>query len=55
VCTDIYLYVEKKENDKWIALKWDSPYEENKKVLEGWLYSNRNYILFSILAGVRND
>lgn len=83
---DIHLYVEKRENEKWVALYGANPRikscEENAKaalesddaknqkywqkqvdelkaesptVLEGWLYDEKNYNLYAILANVRND
>lgn len=54
---DIHLYVEKRENGKWVHAQNhllvgddqvpDVPYEQK-------IYSGRNYSLFAILAGVRN-
>jgi hypothetical protein len=56
---DIHTYVEKKVNNKWIAIEGKNPYypeydKKNEYILEGWIYNDRNYTLFGILANVRN-
>ena len=60
---DIYLYVERKVDDKWItADKWTpDPYadegEESRLIVDyhDCFYSERNYDLFAMLADVRNE
>lgn len=58
--TDIHLYVERKENGKWVSCdKWTKlEYSEEEDVLsvdyEAQFYTDRNYNLFAILANVRN-
>lgn len=50
---DIHLYVEKKENGKWISV--DTWYEEEDfKHSDNPFYDDRNYDLFAILADVHN-
>ena len=56
---DIHLYQEKRVNGKWVAAdKWEIEREEGVESehvpYETRLYSNRNYRLFAVLAGVRN-
>jgi len=60
---DIHLYVEKKTKDNWKQIKdfissyYDPEHEyfSDKKYRNYYTpYSNRNYVLFSILADVRN-
>jgi len=60
---DIHLYVEAKENGKWVSKdRWQpNPYWDAEEDSEGRkmekaesFYSGRNYDLFAILAGVRN-
>ena len=56
---DIHLYVEKKTADKrWVAIdgpnRWFGKYEDDKETRLDWLYYDRNYDLFAILADVRN-
>lgn len=58
---DIHVFVERKnEEGKWVAVEGPNPYygkwdNETPLVLEGWLYNGRNYALFGLLAGVRNE
>jgi hypothetical protein len=56
---DIHIYVEKKNNEKWEAIKGKNPYfckwSKEEFVFEGWMYNGRNYNLFAILADVRNS
>lgn len=55
---DIHLYVEKKIEGKWVSADtWDgNEYEDGTKDVSAdkSFYNDRNYELFSILAGVRN-
>ena len=63
---DIHIFVEVKKNNKWEIVKGKNPWyiwckennkdisEENKYCYEGWIYDNRNYRTFSLLADVRN-
>ena len=63
---DIHLYVERRENDKWISADTWYPDEDDpeRKSVYKWgpgisreagpFYSSRNYNLFAILADVRN-
>lgn len=51
---DIHTYVEKKIDGVWTALYGESPYDNGKISLEGWLYTDRSYRLFAVLAGVRS-
>lgn len=54
---DIHFYVEKKDGDKWVSAdkwtpsRWDGSLEVKH---EDSFYDDRNYILFSVLADVRN-
>lgn len=58
---DIHMYVEKKVNDEWKPVKGPNPYygkydwEKEKTRYANWIYTGRNYDLFSLLADVRND
>jgi len=57
---DIHFYAEKKDGDKWVSAdKWTvDPYDEDPKYVnvtrEDSFYYDRNYLLFGILAGVRD-
>lgn len=62
---DIHLFVEKRVNGNWEAVKGRSSWydycikkgiktETEEFCYVGWLYDGRNYELFSLLAGVRN-
>jgi hypothetical protein len=57
---DIHFYVEKKENGKWISAdEWEKDTECGEPYLHvaygKEFYDDRNYGLFAILAGVRNN
>lgn len=57
---DIHLFVEKKNNNKWEAVKGKNPYfgcwaNEPEECYKDWFYNSRNYSLFSVLADVRNN
>lgn len=64
---DIHLYVEKRENSKWVTADTWYPdnYEPDRVSVYNWgphyerlggpIYHSRNYDLFAILANVRND
>jgi hypothetical protein len=51
---DIHTYVEKKIYGVWTALYGESPYDKSELSLEGWIYCDRSYRLFTVLAGVRS-
>ena len=57
---DIHLYVERKENGRWVSLdKWTVDADEFGRegagvMWEDRFYRHRNYLLFGILAGVRD-
>lgn len=54
---DIHLYVEKRVDGVWVSVdKWSDPHGSGMDVVdEDSFYSNRNYEVFAILAGVRNS
>lgn len=53
---DIHLYVERKLEGRWVTCdKWSDRWGEGLKVERGdSFYRERNYSLFTILAGVRD-
>lgn len=57
---DIHLFIEKRVDGKWEPVKGGNPYfgiwaDEPKESYNGWFYNSRNYSLFAVLAGVRNN
>jgi len=57
--TDIHLFVERREGDKWVAVAGPNPWYtegsgEPKEILGDWLWYGRDYDVFAILANVRN-
>lgn len=50
---DIHICVEKRTDYGWEVVEGKSQWS-GEMVVEGWLYSGRNYSLFAILANVRN-
>lgn len=56
---DIHIYLEKKENDRWVAIKGENPYykdwKDEPEFSLDWFYNGRDYSLFALLADVRND
>jgi hypothetical protein len=61
---DIHFYVEVKRDGQWTHHDWEKPYVVGKysdgsvdfsRMMKDPLYIGRNYVLFSVLADVRND
>lgn len=57
---DIHMYVERREGDRWVALKGRNPYydllkEQDEVVYQNWIWQGRDYDLFAVLADVRNE
>lgn len=53
---DIHVYKEKRIDGQWVSTdKWENDGKEDYWFTENAVYSDRNYDLFALLAGVRGD